>query len=187
MDVDAKIEDLPKNETEKMVEEKNDSVDSIEDDSMKEAKENNNNEIDDKNNHNAEESNSINESKKDNSTTEETLNKTSETEGKEKTEESTENNNNEKELNDQQENDNQQQQHFMPNPHVRPNTPWTEHKAPSGEFYYYNHITKQSTWKKPDNFIPFRPPFIPHYQHKHVLQKPVTKTEQKPIEKAISM
>ena len=28
---------------------------------------------------------------------------------------------------------------------------WTEHKAPDGRTYYYNHITKQSSWEKPDD------------------------------------
>lgn len=27
---------------------------------------------------------------------------------------------------------------------------WTEHKAPDGRIYYYNNITKQSAWEKPD-------------------------------------
>ncbi|XP_042901270.1 pre-mRNA-processing factor 40 homolog B isoform X1 [Parasteatoda tepidariorum] len=27
---------------------------------------------------------------------------------------------------------------------------WTEHKAPDGRTYFYNHITKQSSWEKPD-------------------------------------
>ena len=27
---------------------------------------------------------------------------------------------------------------------------WTEHKAPDGRTYYYNAITKQSSWTKPD-------------------------------------
>lgn len=27
---------------------------------------------------------------------------------------------------------------------------WTEHKAPDGRIYYYNGITKQSSWQKPD-------------------------------------
>lgn len=27
---------------------------------------------------------------------------------------------------------------------------WTEHKAPDGRTYYYNSITKQSLWEKPD-------------------------------------
>lgn len=29
-------------------------------------------------------------------------------------------------------------------------TPWSEHKAPDGRVYYYNSITKQSLWEKPD-------------------------------------
>ncbi|VVC43795.1 Hypothetical protein CINCED_3A020008 [Cinara cedri] len=29
-------------------------------------------------------------------------------------------------------------------------TDWTEHKAPDGRFYYYNSVTKQSAWEKPD-------------------------------------
>ncbi|XP_013098628.1 pre-mRNA-processing factor 40 homolog A isoform X2 [Stomoxys calcitrans] len=31
-----------------------------------------------------------------------------------------------------------------------PNTEWTEHKAPDGRPYYYNNITKQSSWEKPE-------------------------------------
>ncbi|XP_066251953.1 pre-mRNA-processing factor 40 homolog A isoform X2 [Euwallacea similis] len=27
---------------------------------------------------------------------------------------------------------------------------WTEHKAPDGRIYYYNNLTKQSSWQKPD-------------------------------------
>ncbi|XP_050314520.1 pre-mRNA-processing factor 40 homolog A isoform X1 [Anthonomus grandis grandis] len=27
---------------------------------------------------------------------------------------------------------------------------WTEHKAPDGRTYYYNNVTKQSSWQKPD-------------------------------------
>lgn len=27
---------------------------------------------------------------------------------------------------------------------------WSEHKAPDGRTYYYNSITKQSLWEKPD-------------------------------------
>lgn len=27
---------------------------------------------------------------------------------------------------------------------------WTEHKAPDGRSYYYNSVTKQSSWEKPD-------------------------------------
>jgi len=26
---------------------------------------------------------------------------------------------------------------------------WTEHKAPDGRTYYYNHVSKQSSWEKP--------------------------------------
>lgn len=29
-------------------------------------------------------------------------------------------------------------------------TEWTEHKAPDGRTYYYNIVTKQSSWIKPD-------------------------------------
>ncbi|XP_069110449.1 pre-mRNA-processing factor 40 homolog B-like isoform X2 [Argopecten irradians] len=28
---------------------------------------------------------------------------------------------------------------------------WTEHKAPDGRTYYYNNMTKQSSWEKPDD------------------------------------
>lgn len=31
-----------------------------------------------------------------------------------------------------------------------PTTEWSEHKAPDGRNYYYNNITKQSSWDKPD-------------------------------------
>lgn len=27
---------------------------------------------------------------------------------------------------------------------------WSEHTAPDGRTYYYNNITKQSAWEKPD-------------------------------------
>lgn len=27
---------------------------------------------------------------------------------------------------------------------------WSEHKSPDGRTYYYNSITKQSAWEKPD-------------------------------------
>ena len=29
-------------------------------------------------------------------------------------------------------------------------TLWTEHKAPDGRTYYYNAISKESRWEKPD-------------------------------------
>ncbi|CAN8020805.1 unnamed protein product [Ixodes persulcatus] len=31
-----------------------------------------------------------------------------------------------------------------------PKSNWTEHKAPDGRVYFYNHVTKQSSWEKPD-------------------------------------
>lgn len=31
-----------------------------------------------------------------------------------------------------------------------PTTEWTEHKSPDGRNYYYNSVTKQSSWDKPD-------------------------------------
>ncbi|CAD7080037.1 unnamed protein product [Hermetia illucens] len=31
-----------------------------------------------------------------------------------------------------------------------PTSEWSEHKAPDGRVYYYNSITKQSSWEKPD-------------------------------------
>ncbi|XP_044260676.1 pre-mRNA-processing factor 40 homolog A [Tribolium madens] len=37
---------------------------------------------------------------------------------------------------------------FPPPPN--PLEQWTEHKAPDGRTYYYNSITKQSSWQKPD-------------------------------------
>lgn len=27
---------------------------------------------------------------------------------------------------------------------------WSEHKSPDGRIYYYNTVTKQSAWEKPD-------------------------------------
>ncbi|XP_076360616.1 pre-mRNA processing factor 40 isoform X2 [Tachypleus tridentatus] len=33
---------------------------------------------------------------------------------------------------------------------VKQKSNWTEHKAPDGRTYYYNHVTKQSSWEKPD-------------------------------------
>lgn len=30
------------------------------------------------------------------------------------------------------------------------NAKWSEHKSPDGRIYYYNSITKQSSWEKPD-------------------------------------
>ncbi|CAK1540472.1 unnamed protein product [Leptosia nina] len=42
-----------------------------------------------------------------------------------------------------------------PAPEISPMTnqssPWSEHKAPDGRTYYYNSITKQSLWEKPDD------------------------------------
>lgn len=40
----------------------------------------------------------------------------------------------------------------MPPPGFPPatNCEWSEHKAPDGRTYYYNNITKQSAWEKPD-------------------------------------
>ncbi|VVC89920.1 unnamed protein product, partial [Leptidea sinapis] len=42
-----------------------------------------------------------------------------------------------------------------PAPEISPlanqGNPWTEHKAPDGRTYYYNSITKQSLWEKPDD------------------------------------
>lgn len=32
----------------------------------------------------------------------------------------------------------------------KPTSDWTEHKAPDGRLYYYNSVTKQSAWDKPD-------------------------------------
>lgn len=41
----------------------------------------------------------------------------------------------------------------MPSQQLSPQTEgdqWTEHKAPDGRVYYYNSVTKQSSWQKPD-------------------------------------
>ncbi|XP_017777261.1 PREDICTED: pre-mRNA-processing factor 40 homolog A [Nicrophorus vespilloides] len=35
-------------------------------------------------------------------------------------------------------------------PAPNPQEQWTEHKAPDGRTYYYNSVTKQSSWQKPD-------------------------------------
>lgn len=34
----------------------------------------------------------------------------------------------------------------------QPDSPWTEHTAPSGIKYYYNSVTKESTYSKPKDF-----------------------------------
>lgn len=39
---------------------------------------------------------------------------------------------------------------MMPFGQVTKTSPWTEHKAPDGRTYYYNNVTKQSSWEKPD-------------------------------------
>lgn len=31
-----------------------------------------------------------------------------------------------------------------------PTSEWSEHKSPDGRTYYYNSVTKQSLWEKPD-------------------------------------
>ncbi|XP_049868561.1 pre-mRNA-processing factor 40 homolog A isoform X2 [Pectinophora gossypiella] len=42
-----------------------------------------------------------------------------------------------------------------PAPDVAPlanqSSPWSEHKSPDGRIYYYNSVTKQSLWEKPDD------------------------------------
>ncbi|XP_072939265.1 pre-mRNA-processing factor 40 homolog A [Epargyreus clarus] len=42
-----------------------------------------------------------------------------------------------------------------PAPEISPlanqTSPWSEHKAPDGRTYYYNSVTKQSLWEKPDD------------------------------------
>ena len=35
-------------------------------------------------------------------------------------------------------------------PFGAPTTEWTEHKSPDGRTYFYNNVTKQSSWEKPD-------------------------------------
>ncbi|KAK7508948.1 transcription factor protein [Phyllosticta citriasiana] len=46
---------------------------------------------------------------------------------------------------------------------------WTEHKAPSGHTYYYNHETKKSTYQRPSaaapQAAPPQPPTAPSYPH----------------------
>ncbi|CAH2076325.1 unnamed protein product, partial [Iphiclides podalirius] len=36
-------------------------------------------------------------------------------------------------------------------PTANQSSPWSEHKAPDGRTYYYNSVTKQSLWEKPDD------------------------------------
>lgn len=36
-------------------------------------------------------------------------------------------------------------------PMANQSSPWSEHKAPDGRTYYYNSVTKQSLWEKPDD------------------------------------
>lgn len=38
----------------------------------------------------------------------------------------------------------------FPAPAPNPAEQWTEHKSPDGRTYYYNSVTKQSSWQKPD-------------------------------------
>ncbi|KAJ3218151.1 transcription elongation regulator [Dinochytrium kinnereticum] len=63
-----------------------------------------------------------------------------------------------------------------PPPPSRPPTvqsAWTEHKGPNGVSYFYNSITKQSTWERPSDFAPPPPPGPPP-----VLKEDATKTEE---------
>jgi len=175
MDSNNKNEEISKNETDPMIEDQNESIGSG-NNNITEVIENDEN-IND-NNDNIESKQITEESVNITNSTENQIVEETKTE-KDKNEDNSKEDNDKIKENKPQEIDNQQNTQFIPNPQGQPNTPWTEHKAPSGEFYYYNHITKQSTWKKPSNYIPFRPPFIPHFQQKHLMQKP--------IEKAISM
>lgn len=34
-----------------------------------------------------------------------------------------------------------------------PSSEWTEHKAPDGRAYFYNAVTKQSSWDKPESLM----------------------------------
>lgn len=36
-------------------------------------------------------------------------------------------------------------------PMANQSSPWSEHKAPDQRTYYYNSVTKQSLWEKPDD------------------------------------
>ena len=36
---------------------------------------------------------------------------------------------------------------------VKKPSPWSEHKAPDGRFYYYNNDNKQSSWSKPEELM----------------------------------
>lgn len=47
---------------------------------------------------------------------------------------------------------------------------WTEHKAPDGRIYYYNSVTKQSSWQKPDQL---KTPAEVSNIHCYVIVKPI--------------
>ncbi|KAI9140745.1 hypothetical protein BKA69DRAFT_1175710 [Paraphysoderma sedebokerense] len=87
---------------------------------------------------------------------------------------------NELELNRKPSSENQTIRNRQPHPpsHFRPPPPtipsvWTEHKAPDGRPYWYNKITKQSSWHPPPEFAfpppmfppPIPPPFFPPHMY----------------------
>ena len=39
---------------------------------------------------------------------------------------------------------------------------WTEHKTEKGVTYYYNSITKQSTYEMPPEFANLKARYVPH-------------------------
>ncbi|KAI1155074.1 hypothetical protein F4825DRAFT_95324 [Nemania diffusa] len=58
---------------------------------------------------------------------------------------------------------------YKPSAHLTPSPlppGWTEHKAPTGHTYYYNVVTKESTYKRPGGDAPLAPP-APQPQDPH--------------------
>lgn len=55
-----------------------------------------------------------------------------------------------------------------------PNTIWKEAKAPNGRTYYYNKITKQTTWQRPQGFTGYQPAPSPTQQHTQTHLEPQT-------------
>jgi len=43
--------------------------------------------------------------------------------------------------------------HLQQQQQQQPKSNWTEHPGPNGRKYYFNSVTKQSTWVKPDELM----------------------------------